>query len=72
MVQLEPKRSENAALVPEGVSAFLLAGTGAVGDYRCAQCGYGVTVRQMLPQCPMCRGGCWEEPATSPFAGSRF
>jgi rubrerythrin len=38
----------------------------AAGRFRCAECGYGVVVRTVLPQCPMCRGLLWEP--DSPFA----
>ena len=38
------------------------------GEFRCAECGYGVIVRSMLPTCPMCRGLVWEEPGGSPFS----
>lgn len=39
---------------------FAVAGTAAHGDYRCSECGYGITVRANLPQCPMCAGKSWE------------
>ena len=26
------------------------------GDYRCEECGYGVSVVRALPRCPMCGG----------------
>ena len=42
----------------------------AIGEFRCAECGYGVAVRRLLPQCPMCRGLAWEDPATSPYGRS--
>jgi rubrerythrin len=29
------------------------------GDYRCAACGYGVSVQRSLPRCPMCGGNAW-------------
>jgi hypothetical protein len=67
-VQLEPRRSGGAALARDGVPVFLAAGSDATGEYRCADCGYGVTVRLILPVCPMCRGQSWEGPATSPFS----
>ena len=67
-MQIEPRRSETAAVEPEGVPIFLAAGSTATGEYRCAECGYGVTVRMMLPVCPMCRGQSWEGPGTSPFS----
>ena len=46
---------------------FLAAGTVAVGEYHCASCGYGVTVHEALPRCPMCSGTAWEQAAWSPF-----
>jgi rubrerythrin len=48
--------------------AVLGAGRRAEGEFRCAECGYGVIVRKELPQCPMCRGLLWEVPTDSPFA----
>ena len=68
-MQIEPRRSEGAALEKDGVPVFRAAGTEATGEYHCADCGYGVTVRLLLPVCPMCRGRSWEAPATSPFSG---
>jgi hypothetical protein len=38
------------------------------GEYRCAECGYGVVVVGALPACPMCRGSVWEPTARDPFA----
>jgi Zn finger protein HypA/HybF involved in hydrogenase expression len=38
----------------------LRAGQAARGDFRCTDCGYGVTVRRALPVCPMCRGEDWD------------
>jgi rubrerythrin len=39
---------------------FVPAGAAAEGEYHCSRCGYGVTVRTSLPQCPMCAGTTWE------------
>ena len=47
---------------------FWQAGTEAQGQFRCADCGYGVSVRAMLPACPMCGGRAWEESLTSAFS----
>ena len=66
-MQIEPRRSGGAALRKDGVPDFLVAGSKATGEFRCAACGYGVSVRLLLPVCPMCRGQAWEAPATSPF-----
>ena len=49
---------------------FQTAGARAKGQYRCAGCGYGVTVQVALPQCPMCSGTTWEQAAFSPFSRS--
>lgn len=46
---------------------FLGTGDRAKGSFRCADCGYGVTVTLALPACPMCAGTAWEESAWSPF-----
>jgi rubrerythrin len=46
---------------------FLAAGESAKGEYRCAECGYGVASFRTLPRCPMCGGGSWEQAAWSPF-----
>lgn len=54
--------------VSEGVEAFIsffAAGEPAVGDFRCSECGYGVSVSRVLPRCPMCRGETWEEPRSA-------
>lgn len=44
----------------DGFIAFRAAGEQATGDYRCSECGYGVSVRRTLPLCPMCGGAAWE------------
>ena len=49
----------HAALVP--------AGAPAKGEFRCPDCGYGVTVIRRLPPCPMCSGEQWRQAAWSPF-----
>ena len=69
-MQIEP-RSVGATADADGLPLFLAAGSRALGEFRCAECGYGVVVRQVLPECPMCRGRSWEEPATSPYGRSR-
>jgi rubrerythrin len=47
---------------------FWKAGVSAKGEFRCAECGYGVTVHRALPACPMCTGEIWEQADWSPFA----
>ena len=49
-------------------------GARAKGEFRCVECGYGVTVYRTLPACPMCQGEAWERvpwrPYSRPHAGS--
>jgi rubrerythrin len=45
----------------DGFVAFLRAGEQAAGEFRCSQCGYGVSVHRALPLCPICGGASWEE-----------
>jgi rubrerythrin len=51
---------------------FARAGAAAEGEYHCSRCGYGVTVRASLPQCPMCAGTTWEPADWSGFARPQF
>ena len=52
-----------------GLTDFSVAGSNASGDFRCADCGYGAVIQQVLPPCPMCRGTVWErrEPRAAQF-----
>jgi rubrerythrin len=43
-----------------GYVPFYAAGTAAAGEFHCSDCGYGVSVQQQLPVCPMCGGTSWE------------
>jgi rubrerythrin len=70
-MQIESRRADGSTLERNGVPGFLGAESEASGEYYCADCGYGVTIRRILPVCPMCRGRSWEDAATSPFARSR-
>ena len=47
---------------------FVAAGAPATGSFHCSGCGYGVTVQQTLPQCPMCAGSTWEAAAATVFS----
>jgi rubrerythrin len=47
---------------------FQAAGDHVKGVFRCADCGYGVTISRELPVCPMCAGTAWEESEWTPFA----
>jgi hypothetical protein len=63
-------RSSASAVAARGNDepVFFAAGREVSGEFRCAECGYGVIVRSLLPTCPMCRGLVWEEPTGSPFS----
>jgi hypothetical protein len=68
VVLIESKGSESSVTgAPPEAPVFLAAGAPGRGEYRCAACGYGVMIRTVLPQCPMCRGRIWDEAGTSPF-----
>jgi hypothetical protein len=68
-VQLETR---GAALEPSADAVLFLTGTEASGDFHCAACGYGITVRALLPQCPMCRGIEWQESSATTSARRRL
>ena len=40
----------------------------AKGEFRCAECGYGVVVTHSLPSCPMCSEQVWERVAWTPLS----
>ena len=44
------------------------AGARAKGEFKCSDCGYGVTVYRTLPVCPMCRSEQWERVPWRPFS----
>ncbi len=46
------------------------AGMRAKGEFRCRDCGYGVTVYRSLPACPMCHGAEWERVPWRPYSRS--
>ena len=45
-------------------------GARGTGQYRCINCGYGITLHGELPDCPMCGGHTWEETAWSPISNA--
>lgn len=52
-----------SAVSSEAADGYVeLAGAGEAvnGEYHCADCGYGVVVFGLLPECPMCRSAVWE------------
>ena len=46
---------------------FYSAGMRVRGQYRCSDCGYGVTIHDELPRCPMCTGTTWEAVPSRPL-----
>jgi hypothetical protein len=46
---------------------FSAAGDHVKGEFRCAECGYGVAVCRELPTCPMCGCQSWEAASWRPF-----
>ena len=44
----------------DGIVDFFAAGTPAQGQFRCAECGYGIIIKAELPTCPMCASTSWE------------
>ena len=60
-------QSQTEATASGDYVEFVVAGTSAVGAYHCSTCGYGITVHNELPNCPMCAGTTWELHDWSPF-----
>ena len=46
------------------------SGMRAKGEFRCSDCGYGVTVYRSLPVCPMCQGTNWTGVPWRPYTRS--
>ena len=49
-----------AGVVDDGYVDFFMTGEPVVGEFRCSDCGYGVSLSRTLPLCPMCGGTSWE------------
>jgi rubrerythrin len=58
---METRRAEAPRPELEEAATLFAAGDLAIGEFRCFGCGYGVSVRAVLPKCPMCHGLLWEE-----------
>ena len=43
-----------------GMNPPLVAGVEVEGEFRCAGCGYGISIHSKLPRCPMCGTESWE------------
>ena len=65
-VEVRPRGTESELPGGDGLPVFLLEGSAAMGEFHCAECGYGIVSRRVLPACPMCHGRSWESPLTSP------
>jgi rubrerythrin len=60
-VLVEERADEHARPALDlGFVEFASAGAEIAGEFRCADCGYGVVVYRALPHCPMCGGSVWE------------
>jgi hypothetical protein len=55
----------------DGFVTFFATGQAAVGEFRCADCGYGVSIVRTLPRCPMCGGEAWEAESVRPWQAIR-
>ena len=55
----------------EGFVDFRAAGDAVKGEYHCSECGYGVVVLGVLPECPMCRASAWEPAPWMPLGHSQ-
>jgi len=44
-----------------GAATAFVAGVRVAGEFRCAGCGYGISISGELPRCPMCATEEWEE-----------
>ena len=42
----------------------------AMREFRCAGCGYGISVARLPETCPMCRSTLWEPSAWKPFSAA--
>ena len=54
-----------------GMSPPLVAGVKVEGEFRCAGCGYGISIYCKLPRCPMCGAESWEQLAVDARGPSR-
>jgi len=67
-VEMEIGKGSADNVTADGFVEFLSSGERATGEYHCSECGYGVTIFAVLPLCPMCGGGAWEQSSWSPFS----
>ena len=44
-----------------GTTPEISTGVKGEGDFRCAGCGYGISISRELPRCPMCGTESWEQ-----------
>ena len=51
--------------------AFTQSGAPATGEFHCSECGHVVTVSHVLPRCPVCGSGSWEQSEWHPFTRTR-
>ena len=61
------EKGRGTEVADEDYVDFFVMGAVVVGQFRCSECGYGVTVYRKLPACPMCSGSTWEQVPWSPL-----
>jgi hypothetical protein len=72
-VDYERAAPAGAALGPDDeYIEFWQAGAIARGLFCCVACGRRLVSAHVLPPCPTCDGGLWEELTTSPFATAAY
>jgi rubrerythrin len=54
------EKGAGTEVLDEDCVDFLAMGTVVTGEFRCSECGYGVSISRALPLCPMCGGTSWE------------
>src|ERR671937_2538205 len=54
-----PKPASPETAAPPEEEFVWRSGRPVHGDFRCIDCGYGVSVRRELPRCPMCGSARW-------------
>jgi hypothetical protein len=64
---MTPSANDPTAAAEGDEVLFSAAGDHVKGEFRCAECGYGITVCRDLPPCPMCSCATWEAVSWGPF-----
>jgi rubrerythrin len=54
------EKGTRAEVADDDYVDFFVMGATVVGEFRCSECGYGVSISGALPRCPMCSCVSWE------------